>query len=146
MTLWSGSKHITFPILITTNNKSLFYLTSLVQSVAFLCKSDTMNICVLHGCVGVCKLTYFGSNKVFCYRNYQNGAKGCERDNGFYLIQQKDHKLLFLKRWKIWVHQFRGGIVKYDLAVKEDESGQVCNIPREGDWQNWHEQQLQNAM
>lgn len=133
MTLWSGSKHIIFPILIATNNKSLFHLTSLVQSVALLCKSDTMNICVLYGCVEFVKLRTSAPIKSFVIEKDQNGAKGCERDNGFYLIQQKDHKLLFLKRWKIWVHQFRGGIVKYDLAVKEDESGQVCNIPREGD-------------
>lgn len=42
-------------------------LTSLVQFVALLCKSDTMHICVHYGCVGVCKIMYFSSNRVFCY-------------------------------------------------------------------------------
>lgn len=39
-----------------------------MQFVGLLCKSDIMHICVLYGCVGVYKITYFSSNKVFCYR------------------------------------------------------------------------------
>lgn len=60
-----------FPILITATAKSLFYLTSLMQFVGLLCKSDIMHICVLCGSVGVYKITYFSSNKVFCYRKRQ---------------------------------------------------------------------------
>lgn len=42
--------------------------TNLVQFTALLCTSDIMQVCVLYGCVGVCKITCFSSNQTFCYR------------------------------------------------------------------------------
>lgn len=64
----SEHKSGSFSVLVTITTQSLFYLTNLVHFVALLCESDTMYTSGLYGCVGVCKITYFSSNKVFCYR------------------------------------------------------------------------------
>lgn len=65
-TLTSPSTRLALPPSPAT--ESLFRLTTLVRSVALLGKSDTMHICELCGCVGVCKMMYFHYNKDFCYR------------------------------------------------------------------------------